>query len=70
MIMIATLATVLDLMLSIVSLAVSAVLGYPLVFSVGQILFSLVSDYVLALLLDGFSSYKLIRVEPTAALRK
>lgn len=68
--MIATLATVLDLMLSIVSFAVSAVLGYPLVFSVGQILFSLVSDYVLALLLDGFSSYKLIRVEPVAALRK
>ena len=68
--MIATLATVLDLMLSIVSLAVSAVLGYPLVFSVGQILFSLVSDYILVLLLGSFSSYKRIRVEPAEALGK
>lgn len=70
MIMIATLATVLDWMLLIVSLAVSAELGCPLVFSVGQILFSLVSDFILALLLGSFASYKLIRVEPAEAMKK
>lgn len=69
-ILLASLAAVLDLALLAASLVIAAALGYPLLFSAGQPLLSLAAAFVLVLVLGSLASYKLIRTEPAAALRK
>lgn len=68
--LLAALATAVDLALLGGSVVVCKLLGFPLSINAVQLLLSVSAAFVVILLLSATASYKLLRTEPAAALRK
>lgn len=68
--LLAALAAVLDAVLVLVSLLAASVLDVSLLFSPGSTVISLAAAFAVVLFLSSCASYRLVRTEPAAALRK
>lgn len=68
--LLASLATAVNLTLLGGSTVVCRLLGFPLSINAVQLLLSVAATFVAILLLSAIASYRLIRTEPAAALRK
>lgn len=68
--LLAALATVVNLALLVGSTIVCKLFGFPLSINAVQLLLSVITTFVAVLLLSGIASYRLVRTEPAAALRK
>lgn len=68
--LLAALAAVLDAVLVLVSLLAASVLDFSLPFSPGSTVISLAAAFAVVLFLSSCASYRLVRTEPAAALRK
>lgn len=68
--LLAALATVVNLALLGGSIVVCKLFGFPLSINAVQLLLSVLTTFVAVLLLSGLASYRLVRTEPAVALRK
>lgn len=68
--LLAALATVVNLALLVGSTVVCKLFGFPLSINAVQLLLSVLTTFVAILLLSGIASYRLVRTEPAAALQK
>lgn len=68
--LLASLATAVNLALLGAGMVVCKLFGFPLSINAVQLLLSVVATFVAVLLLSGIASYRLVRTEPAEALRK
>lgn len=68
--LLAALATAVNLALLGGSTVVCKLFGFPLSINAAQLLLSVVATFVAVLFLSGIASYRLVRTEPAVALRK
>lgn len=68
--LLAALATVVNLALLVGSTVICKRFGFPLSINAVQLLLSVLTTFVAILLLSGIASYRLVRTEPAAALQK